>query len=268
VQTGWVKDPTPSELLVERAIRAHLRPQNVRHVDGNRGFAIHDIEIDNESGPFAAVEVTEDRDPAVALWTAQEGTSVPIDGCEGGWTISMMRAPAQPDKWAMRDLQPFLRELDRFGVHEINTSDRASTWRGRVPEGLSAYDLYAARYVPDIVEAGRARLSISGWGEPVTGTDWICDWLEDIAASPRCKGERRKLGTSGLRQRHLALVINFSPASGKHIFNTLMAVESMGPPTRTPRLPNAITHAWVVSNYPTASSLYAAPDGWQVLGAF
>lgn len=257
-----MKPPSDSELLAERVIRYHLRPANVRRIDLNTGVALHDFEVDCADGTVAAVEVTEDRDPAEALWRAQRTQILEVPKCQDGWSIALGAPPAKPRKWAKSELEPFLVQLENSSATEI-TIYANSPFKASIPSALASLGFVGAK-VDGNVPTGQARLSIEGWPR-VERTDYLSHWIEGFSASGRCRGEREKLVRSSRAERHLAVVVPFFPASGWSVFATLQAMEWYGPPLRVPVLPIEITHCWIVSSYPGVCSLFFSPrGGWEL----
>ncbi|WP_158230501.1 hypothetical protein, partial [Pseudofrankia asymbiotica] len=236
------------------------------HVDLNSGQAKHDIEIDAHDGPYAAVEVTEDLDNAFAQWASQNTPRVPVTQCHHGWRVEMDHPPEKPRKWAKKELEPFLLELEKRNIAKTTIYPSSPVWV-KIPPSLRDLGFVSAQVTQNIVPSGEAFLEFGWWSES-KDRNYPSKWLEDFVASARCAGERAKLAASGFSERHLAVVIPFTPASARDTFWALMAI-GMGrrePPATIPRLPSEVTHCWIVCNYPGVVSLYlSAKDGWQVI---
>src|SRR5689334_54767 len=111
-----MKDLSPSEQLTQLVISNHLADVTVKQADFNTGSPRHDLELLRAGEPFAAVEVTEDRDEAESQWEALGEPLMPVPGSVQGWRVELQRAPRHPTKWVNRVLAGFLQELERTGM--------------------------------------------------------------------------------------------------------------------------------------------------------
>jgi hypothetical protein len=254
-----LKPLSPSELLVQRVVESELGVA-LRRSDFNAGQARHDFELLHDDEPFAALEVTEDRDPSDAQWRHLSEPLLPVPGCHHGWVINLWNAPTQPNKWSRSDAAPFLHSLEASGAgrHTIYPDSPSAL---SVPASLSALGYVAAELDPQL-SAGQLRLVRAGWGESITSTDELTAWVSTFVNSSRCSGERSKLATSGFGDRHLAVVIPFAPAAGRRVFDLLLAVETFGIPLWQPTLPMEVGTFWLVSDYPGVRSLRVSSEGW------
>jgi hypothetical protein len=253
-----VKELTPSEMLVQRVLEAELGVE-VHRSDLNTGQARHDFELSKGDTTFAALEVTEDREPSDAQWRYLGEPLLPIPGCRQGWRITLWSAPSRPNRWSARHAAPFLRSLERLGAQRHSIYPDSPIDRD-VPAALSTLGYVAATVDPSVPNA-QLRLSREGWGETIRTTDELSEWVTAFAASSRCAGERAKLADSGFDSRHLAVVIPFVPASGRRVFDLLMAVRTFGLPARRAVLPREIGTLWLICDYPGVRSLSVSSEG-------
>lgn len=249
-----------SEQLAEKVVSTHLTDVTVTQSDFNTGQPRHDFELARDGVPFAAMEVTEDREEAEAQWTALGEPLLSVPGCTVGWRVVLERAPRFPNRWADQFLSRFLQALEEGGTGHSIYADSPSN----LPVPPEMHELgYVAAVEEPSVPAGSVRLDREGW-DRIASSDEVADWVTDFINSDRCSGERAKLGSSGFDERHLAIVVPFSPATGRRIFNLMMSgVEEFGFPNRLPEFPSEITHVWLVCDYPDVRSLMVSHQGWR-----
>lgn len=253
-----MKKMSASEELAKNVVENHLGDVTAAQCDFNSGQSRHDFELVRNGDSFASMEVTEDRAEADAQWNALGEPLLAVRGCSTGWRVVVERSPSKPNKWATQVLAPFLRTLEEHGTEHTIYADSPSNVA--VPPELRDLGYVAAVCDPGVVP-GSARLSREAW-DRLTSSDELATWITEFTHSDRCLGERAKLHASGFDERHLAIVVPFSPATGRRIANLLATgVQEFGLPSRLPELPSEITHVWLVSNYPGVSSLLVSADG-------
>ncbi len=268
MDSGGMTELRGEEKLVAATIAATLGLRVEQHDDGSRP-GMHDLNIMTAEGGPAAVEVTAAADPdSIQLWKLVNGRDErwTVPNLQGGWMLHL-----RPTARAMRllsELPAFLEELEGKGVTEIPSQRR----RQEMPESMEG----RAR-VLGIVSGNQSGTDFPGsiyltiersperTGGVVDSTgSAVPDWVRDFLLDPHQSDVLGKLARSGASERHAFILVPGFSIAPFGVVDMLWREEDDVVPTRSPHLPDQVTHVWLMSFWTIGSGLRWSPDcGWE-----
>ncbi len=268
MDSGGMTELRGEEKVVAATIAATLGLRVEQHDDGSRP-GMHDLNIMTAEGGPAAVEVTAAADPdSIQLWKLVNGRDErwTVPNLQGGWMLHL-----RPTARAMRllsELPAFLEELEGKGVTEIPSQRR----RQEMPESMEG----RAR-VLGIVSGNQSGTDFPGsiyltiersperTGGVVDSTgSAVPDWVRDFLLDPHRSDVLGKLARSGATERHAFILVPGFSIAPFGVVDMLWREEDDVVPTRSPHLPDQVTHVWLMSFWTIGSGLRWSPDcGWE-----
>lgn len=256
------------EKVVAATIAATLGLRVEQHDDGSRP-GMHDLNIMTADGGPAAVEVTGAADPdSIQLWKLVNGRDErwTDPSLQGGWMLHL--EPTARAKRLLKELPAFLEELEGKGVTEIPSQRR----RQEVPESIEG----RAR-VLGIVSGNQSGTDFPGsiyltiersperTGGVVDSTgSAVPDWVRDFLLDPHQSDVLGKLARSGATERHAFILVPGFSIAPFSVVDMLWRDGDDVVPTRSPHLPDQVTHVWLMSFWTIGSGLRWSPDwGWE-----
>lgn len=268
MDSGGMTELRGEEKVVAATIAATLGLRVEQHDDGSRP-GMHDLNIMTAEGGPAAVEVTAAADPdSIQLWKLVNGRDErwTVPTLQGGWILHL--EPTARAKRLLKELPAFLKELEGKGVTEIPSQRRRQEmpqsiegWAralGIVSGNQSGTDFPGSIYLTIERSPERTGGVVDSTGSAVPG------WVRDFLLNPHQSDVLGKLARSSAGERHaFILVPGFSIAPFGVVDMLWRDVDDVVP-TRSPHLPDQVTHVWLMAFWTIGSGLRWSPDwGWE-----
>lgn len=229
----------------------------------NPQAAMHDLDFVRDGEIVGACEVTAAADGgSIQLWNVANGREERHiePGLQGGWWLAL-----KPTCRWNRLMSGFRELLEDLEARKITDSGRSSTLPD-VQERLDVlgidHKMQSETKYPGSVYFTIDRPSVMSAGVvPETGGS-LCSWLKDWIADPARERKIAKLLKSLAAEKRLFVFLPGSSEAPLVAADVLM--RDGGPlPTRPPRLPDGLTHLWVMSAW-SSGNLFAwgSTDGW------
>jgi hypothetical protein len=230
--------------------------------DGSRN-AMPDLRIEYPDRPHGFAEVVAEMDPAYGrMWHRTiRAPALPLPGLARIWhlTVSVTcdtrelkaRLPhtlaALTARGLTFDHHHGVDQLHRMVDHDVSSLVAAGV------VGIDSRPVQAG-------EQAEASLGPEGVSAPMA-VDWelVMDWLDDVLASPSLADVRSKLAATGAEERHAVIGVT-SSSPGEAVF-ALSRWEPSLPP-RPPKLPEEITHLWLLGSFYDRHLAWYPEYGW------
>src|SRR4051812_12450962 len=250
------------EMLAARIINFTTCQQVVIQDDGSRS-AMPDLRIEYPDRPPGFAEIVAHMDPAYGqMWDKTiRASALPLPGLERIWHLTVSPACAARDLKAA--LPRMLAALTARGLtfdhhhqleqlQNIDDHDVAAL----VLAGVVGIDSRPVR--PG--EHAEVSLRPQGVSGPVK-IEWkpVLDWLDGGLAGPSMIDGRSKLAATGATERHAAIGVTAS-SPGEAVFALSRWHSSV--PGRPPRLPEEITHLWLLGSFFDRHLAWYPEHGW------
>lgn len=204
-----------------------------------------DFNLKYQDGKTAAVEVTSSHNKASTqidsriFSPGKDGSITHAVHCKLNWVI---RPTASADIRKIRKkADAYLAELEAKGIFGFDKFDRPE-YAVDQPQYMASKDLAKIRDELQL-EYGKAESPTDRAEIRMLGiiSDGTVDATTAIkAAEEEFEPNRKKLGRSEFTERHLLIIVNgLNSGPWRHLLDYL-------PPDETPRLPQEITHVWLV----------------------
>lgn len=255
------------EKVVAATIAATLGLRVEQHDDGSQP-GMHDLHIFTVDG-LAAVEVTAAADSeSIQLWKLINGREerwIEPD-LQGGWMVHL--EPTARANRLLKELPALLKELEGKGVTQIPSQRARHEVRGSLEGrarslGIVSGDQSGTEFPGSIyltIERPRERAGgmVDNTGSAVP--QWVRDFLLDAHQSDVLG----KLARSGATERHAFILLPAFSTAPFGVFDMLWRDQDDVVPTRSPKLPDEVTHVWLMSFLVEGSGLRWSPEGgWQ-----
>lgn len=224
--------PTLNDALEDAAaeiVRQVLAGDQIKRRDGVPGAppGIHDFDLEFADGSRVAVEVTTATDsPLRELWAAVSDRCWTFPGLQRSWSL-VIRHDTRVDA-LHRAAGTLLAELERLGIYRVNAYE---------PDDARATKLatLGVRYARAVEESEQPIVFVGtvGLGDWYDGSD-ICEAVEREAA--KTDNVRKLLAAGG---GELFVWVDHHAANAHAALSGVVTL-----PTRSPRLPDAVTAVW------------------------
>jgi hypothetical protein len=251
------------EIWAAAGLEAALVGTEVRQHDDNSGQSMYDLDILRNGAVIGACEVTAAADRhLIELWNLVNGRDARHiePGLRGGWTLALR--PTCRKNTLMSGLRPFVEDLEARQISQAGQYWTPSDIE-EVMDSLGIDHVFqgGTDFPGSIYFTIDLPPEMNGGMVPDTG-DPLCEWLEAWIADPARERKITKLLNSVAPEKHLFVILpGFSQAP---FVAADVLMRDHGPlPTRSPRVPNGITHLWVMSTW-SSGDLFAwsASNGW------
>lgn len=260
----------PEELWAAACVRAALPGVVVGQHDDNTSPNTHDFDLAVLGGPaFAALEVTAAVDPElIEFWKIIDGRGERwIDPTiAGGWAVSV-RADASVKKLKV-ELPLLLGALEQTGPpygRDILDSDPVFA---EIADNLGVLKARqgGTSYPGSIYVMPELPTERTGGVVPQTGNA-LSTWIGDWTACPSRYDNLTKLARAASTERHLFVILPGLAGTARFEVNDLLMRTGAPLPTAAPRLPDEMTHVWVMSTWSGGRGFRWSPDaGWETFG--
>lgn len=257
----------PEEEWARDIIRHTLSVPVEQHDDNSRD-GMHDLWIVYPDRPAAAVEVTAAADSEsiqLSKLINTKGRWI-VPGIRGGWAVWV--DPARALAMAKRlfaELPALLSELEEAGVTHVDVDPAAGAggrWDASAHElGITNLIQSAGTNYPGSVYVELDQPLERKAGFVAETGDAIAEWIGGYLQSERAS-DLAKLARSGAPERHAFVLVPMFTTEPFAISELVMRSEARLP-TKPPRLPDEVTHVWIVGMAYDVAGFYWAPEaGW------
>jgi hypothetical protein len=255
------------ELWVAACVRAAEPGVIVGQHDDNTSRNDLDLDLSLPGGrTFAALEVTTAADPdVIKFWKVLDGQGGRWDepSIAGGWSVGVR--PTASLKTLRTELPLLLGALERTGPRSRRNALEGDGALEEIADRLGVIyarqggtDFPGSIYLTPELPAER-----TGGCVPTTG-DALSDWGGNWVADPLRDGDRRKLMRPVGCERHLFVIVPGLAATVPFEVNDLLMRPGAPLPVAAPRLPDEVTHVWVMSTFAGGRGFRWSPvSGWQ-----
>lgn len=227
------------------------------HDDGSRD-SMYDLDLSRGGHRFGACEVTAAADSTtIEFWSVLNRT----DGrwidplLQGGWALTV--DPAAKVKDLKRDLPSVLRSLEGNPNDPAAQAKLKSLGIQDACQGGTSFP--GSIYVMPWQDTSRTGGVVS---ENANG---VVNWFNGWVSTDEQMHNVEKLRRSGAAEKHLAVVLPaFTPAPFEAV-DPLMRDDVLAPDI-APRLPDGITHVWVMSTWTVGVGFRWDSTAWEPFG--
>lgn len=255
-------EPSRAERVAFEIVRRVLGAQVEHHDTAGRQRAVDGL-IKYNDGSQAALEVTllTDSDAyEVETMLARDDFTWQVSGCSWWWTASLnagvnlrrLRADL-PDLLRWCEAHSITRPRAWMRVQHLPDGDRWRDWLETAGVALAGH--------PDITHRpGEVMVTPASTGGAVGDVDSVASWLDKELARPRTRRKVAKLADSGLAERHLFLVVDYTGAPFPGFYALAWAA---GVPAAMPELPGDLARVWLAPRWSQAVLTYDVHSGWE-----
>ena len=255
-----MRDLRAEEEWARRLIARHLAVIVEQHDDG-LSPSMHDLQFRYFDGRRGAVEVTSAADPELIQWwnlaNGRDGRWQE-EGLTGGWIV--VADPSSRVRQLHDQLPGFLavlenQKLTNLKVKNWGRADPNANFARRlgvISACQSGTEFPGSIYLTVDLPLERSAGMVADNGD--AAAEWVGDSLPEDVVS--------KLRRSGAEERH-AFVILPPLTTAPFEVSYLLIREDAVLPTVDPRLPDGVTHVWIVSTLSSGIGFYWDPEsGW------
>jgi hypothetical protein len=257
------KKQRPEENWASKVLTAALQGAIVTLNDDGSSPGMYDLRIEYDDGRVGAAEVTAAAHPdALALWRLISAERWIEPTLEGGWAVCL--TPTANYKRLKARLPMLLLQLEWSGTTELHVSAVRDCSITRFASELGIVSAYQGGTahpgsIYPTIELPHDQMGgfVSETGDPLA--IWLSDWISDSRRADNLK----KLGNSGVDERHLVVIVAGFGNVPFHVTDILMR-DDAPLPTILLSVPSEISHIWTMSTLPRAVGIRWSRSGqWE-----